>query len=186
MGFPLLNPPGPHAERPSIEVNRMHRFAFLLLLLANFSAAQADLGDRLHSSQLPHKHSAECASSPSRTFPCVRDVTLGGVHFDIVGYESGHNTIKYLYTTDPQFATKSGYHVGDMVTVNQDEVVVFPGWHICGPRTPDGWRMVFGFDSDDFETIKFEDGSKVELVRTMETPAKRGTLRILGFEKGEV
>jgi hypothetical protein len=114
----------------------------------------------------------------------VENLTIDGVRYDVVGYEPHHNAVKFLYTTDATFSTKSGLRVGDWVAVNEGDVVLFPSMHVYGPRTSDGWRVIFGDDPDTPTPIKFDDGTTVNLVRTADNPARSGKLRIIGFEKG--
>jgi hypothetical protein len=164
----------------------MHRFALMFFLAATFSSAQVDLGYRLHSAQIPHKNVSECTVAPMQTYACVKGLTIDGVRFDVVAYQPKHETVTYLFTTDPKFSTKSGVHVGDWITVDERDVVLYPGLYVCGPRLPDGWRIIVGYDSDQFEPVKFSDGTTVNLVRTVETPLKQGKVRVIGFEKGGV
>lgn len=161
----------------------MHRYAWLILLASASTAAQVDIGARLHSNQVSHKNNAECVTSPSQRFACVENVDLGGVRFDVVEYDDKRD-IRYLFTTDAKFSTHGGQRVGDWVTVSERDVILVPGWHILGPRTPDGWRMVLGFDPDKAQPLHFEDGVAVNLVRTAEAVPHQGRLRIVGFEKG--
>lgn len=163
----------------------MHRMAWLLLLAGTFAAAQADLGYRLHPNQVSRKASAECLTSPSQTFPCVENIEIGGTHFDVIEFDD-KRVVRYLFTTDPSFATKNGFHVGDWITVSERDVLLIPGWHILGPRTPDGWRTVLGYDTSKVQPPHFADGAQVNLVRTAENEPHLGKLRIIGFEKGSL
>ena len=164
----------------------MHRFLIFAVFAAATAGAQVDLGYRLNSHELVRPKAEPCFTSPSQTFPCVSDLALGGVTFNVVSYDD-RRRVRYLFTTDRNFSTKTGLHVGDWVEVDEKDVELVPGWHICGPRTADGWRVVFGADgSDTGQSLKYEDGTTVNVVHTLESLPKRGRLQIVGFEKGEV
>ncbi len=164
----------------------MHRFLLFIAFTAATAGAQVNLGYRLHAHELPRQAEHSCVTSPSQTYVCAADVTLAGTHFSIVSYDS-RRQVRYLFTSDPAFTTQTGLRVGDWVEVDERDVLLIPGWHISGPRTADGWRLVFGTDETAAAPpLKYQDGTGVNLVHTLESAPKRGRLKIVGFEKGEV
>lgn len=160
---------------------RFTGFAFLLLPIAMFG--QLDLGDRLTSVQLLKNSNLVCAATPSQTYPCALDLTVSGVTFSSVGYDSKTKRVKYLVTSDAQFRTKEGLRVGDWIEVSEDQVTSYPGWRIYGPKTKDGWHIVLGSALLE-EKITFQDGTVINPSASRKDPPRVGKVQILEFEKG--
>jgi hypothetical protein len=156
-------------------------FAFLLLPFAMFG--QLDLGDRLTSAQTLKNNTLVCAATPSQTYPCVLDLTISGVKFSSVGYDSETKRVKYLITSDAKFRTKEGLRVGDWIEVSEDQVTSYPGWNIYGPRTKDGWHIVLGSALLE-QRVTFQDGTVVILSASRKGPPRVGKVQIREFEKG--
>ncbi len=162
----------------------MKRFLVLFVaLIPLLAVAQTDVGMELPSALIPKKNHNQCAATPSQFYPCLQNVTIDGVRYAVVGYDQHTRRVKYLSTHDESFRTKDGLRVGAVTELSEDELVLVTGWNIIGPRTPDGWRPIYGSFLDG-HVIRSVEGDAVDLKEPI--AGKKHRFKIVSFDKGGV
>lgn len=100
----------------------------------------------------------------------------------IIAYDKKSHVIKYISTHDKRFKSADGLQVGGYVEVNDEQVEVYPGWEIRGPRDKDGWQPIIGFNSE-MTVLDRDKDTRLELkqYRLASGPVKA---KIIAFVKG--
>ena len=170
----------------------MHGLSLLVVFLSGLALGQSlAIGTRLSQIQVSGTKTTHCVTRPSQIWSCA-DLVVGGDRFK-VGYDAKTRVVKYLFTDDRNFKTNDGLRVGSWIEVRQNELILVRGWRIYGPRTKDGWRTMsgtpfrFNNQTEKLElsgTVRFEDGTAVDLSKPSTEPPRNGKVKILGFEKG--
>ncbi len=158
----------------------------LALFLAFGSPPQrADLklevGSVLPARYAPRHNRNLYMTNSSQFRPFVKRKVGGVVYY--IAYEEESRVIKYLSTTDRNFETADGLRVGGYVEVDNEQLMVYPGWEVRGPEGKDGWLPLVGFDS---EMTLLEGGgeAKVKLKQYRLDPDRTIRAKIIGFVKG--
>ena len=101
----------------------------------------------------------------------------------IIAYDDTTRVIKYISTNDKRFKPTNGLEVSGYVEVNDEQVEVYPGWEIRGPKDKDGWQPLIGFDNE----LTVLDGDKdTKIVLKEYRLGSRGPVKakIIAFVKG--
>jgi len=167
-------------EGPQFDEFKRH----VLVPAGTVAGAHIDLGMQLRSSQIPENHEVACAATPSQTYPCLEDFVLDGIRFSMIGYDARTRRVVYLETSDAKFMTKDGLHVGSVIEIPEDQVLMMTGWKIYGPKTKDGWHPILGSSLMGGEKLKSVDGEPVDLSKRV--IGKNHRFKIIGLEKGGV
>jgi hypothetical protein len=158
----------------------------LVVLVACSAVAQtADVGAKLSSRLIPKKNHTRCASTPSQTYPCLEDATIGGIRYTTVGYDEHTRRIEYLLTHDQSFRTKNGLRVGSVIELREDDLMLVAGWDIRGRATDDGWRPIFGSILDG-HVIRSADGVGVPVDLEKPVAGRKHRFKILALDKGGI
>lgn len=140
-----------------------------LLVLLVFAPVQhsdieLEIGAKLSRKCIPRKITQQIFTHSSQTRPYIPK-TIADVDYTIA-FDEKMREIRYIHTSDKDFTTLNGLRVGSEITFTREELLIFPGWEIRAPATPDGWYPVIAIDlptlAGDF-IEKLKDGESTAL-----------------------
>jgi hypothetical protein len=138
-----------------------------------------EIGDKLEKKNIPASAFKNmCAITADDFYPCFRP-KIDGIEF-MIAFEEHTFRVEYITTQDPKFKTADGLKVGDVIDVQEKDLVDYESWDIFAPRTRDGWRPIVGVS-----LFCSKDGTdKYGLCGNVFRKAHPGKAEIMGFSKG--
>jgi hypothetical protein len=155
--------------------------AFLMFGVSQKADIKLEVGSVLPVKYVP-KNNRKLYMTHSAQFRPFIEWDVAGVRY-VIAYDEKSRVINYISTNDKKFRTPYSLQFGGYVEVNNEQVRVYPGWEIRGPKDKDGWEPLIGFNSE-MTVFDVDKEIKIELRQyrlESEHPVKA---KIIAFVKG--
>ena len=157
----------------------------IVVLFVTFGALQKadiklEVGARLPAEYVPTNNQKLYMTHSSQLRPYIEREVEGFKY--IIAYDGKTHVIKYISTHDTRVKTADSLQVGDYVEVSDEQVEVYPGWEIRGPKDKDGWQPLIGFNSE-MTVLDGGKDTKIEL-KEYRLPKQPVKAKIIAFVKG--